>query len=206
MTDHASPPPAAVPALMPPALLEALSRNWWLLLLRGIAAIVFGILAVLWPGLTVLTLVILYGAYMLVDGVLSLWAAITGRVEMGSRWWLALLGVLGIIAGLAAFIWPAAIALVLVLFIGAWSVVSGILQIAGAIRLRKEIDNEWMLILSGVLSVLFGIAVMVLPVAGALALVWLIAFYAIVFGGVMVALALRLRKHQPPDITTEAAA
>jgi uncharacterized membrane protein HdeD (DUF308 family) len=176
--------------------LHALAQGWWLLLLRGIAAIVFGVLAFIWPGVTLLTLVIFYGAYVLVDGVLSLWAAITGEGGMAPRWWLVIVGLLGILAGLLTFFWPGVTALVLILFIGAWALVRGVFEIIGAIQLRKEIDNEWMLILGGVLSVIFGLGVMILPGAGALALVWVIAIYAVAFGIVMVMLSLRLRKHR----------
>jgi uncharacterized membrane protein HdeD (DUF308 family) len=176
-------------------LLHALAKNWWLLLLRGIAAIIFGVLAFIWPGLTLLVLVILYGAYALVDGVLSLAAAVMGRGGPVPTWWLVVVGLLGIAAGILTFVWPGITALVLILFIGAWALVTGIFEIIGAIRLRKEIDDEWMLILSGVLSVLFGLGVMILPGAGALALIWVIAIYAIIFGVLMIALALRLRKH-----------
>jgi uncharacterized membrane protein HdeD (DUF308 family) len=186
----------AVSAPHPPRpLLHALAKNWWLLLLRGIAAIIFGVLAFIWPGLTLLVLVILYGAYALVDGVLSLAAAVMGRGGPVPTWWLVVVGLLGIAAGILTFVWPGITALVLILFIGAWALVTGIFEIIGAIRLRKEIDDEWMLILSGVLSVLFGLGVMILPGAGALALIWVIAIYAIIFGVLMIALALRLRKH-----------
>jgi uncharacterized membrane protein HdeD (DUF308 family) len=175
-------------------IVQALAQNWWLLLLRGIAAIVFGILAFLWPGLTLFTLVIFYGAFALIDGVLALWAAVTGRGKGVPTWWLVIGGLLGVAAGVVTFFWPGITAFVLVMFIGAWSLVRGVFEIIGAIQLRKEIDNEWWLILSGAASVIFGLAVMVLPGAGALALVWLIALYALIFGGAMIGLALRLRK------------
>jgi uncharacterized membrane protein HdeD (DUF308 family) len=177
-------------------MVETLCKNWWLMLLRGIAAIVFGVLAFIWPGLTLFTLVILYGAYALVDGVLALYAAIAGKGNGVPTWWLVVGGLLGIAAGLVTFFWPGITALVLVMFIGAWSLVRGIFEIIGAIQLRKEIDNEWMLILGGVISVIFGLAVMILPGAGALALIWVIAAYAIVFGIILVALAFKLRSHQ----------
>lgn len=193
MSDHAAP----APSLVPPSLLESLSRNWWLMLLRGIAAVVFGVLAFIWPGVTLAVLVLFFGAYMLVDGVLSLWAAITGRGATMPRWWLGVVGALGIIAGLMTLFWPGVTALVLVIFIGAWALVRGIFEIIGAIQLRKEIDNEWMLILGGILSVIFGLGVLILPGAGALALIWVIAIYAIIFGGFMIAFAFRLKNLQP---------
>src|SRR5688572_7968065 len=128
--------------------LHALAKNWWLLLLRGIAGIIFGVLAFIWPGITLLTLVIFYGAYALIDGVFAIMAAVRGG-EAQSRWWLILIGILGIAAGLLAFLWPGITALVLALLIGAWSLIHGNFEIVGAIRIRKEIDNEWWLILSG---------------------------------------------------------
>jgi len=178
-----------------PMLLHALAKNWWLLLLRGIAAIIFGILAFAWPGITLLTLVILYGAYALVDGVLSIWAAIGGG-SATPRWWLIVVGLLGIAAGLLTFFWPGITAFVLLMFIGAWALVHGIFEIIGAIRLRKEIDNEWMLILSGVLSVLFGAAMLIMPGAGALALIWVIGAYSIIFGVLFIGFAFRLKNHK----------
>src|SRR6516162_1041 len=129
MAHVASPP---VPGL----LLNALAKHWWLLLLRGICAILFGVLTFVWPGITLLTLVLLYGAYALADGVLALAEAIMGGAP-APRWWLAL--------GILTFAWPGITALVLLLFIAGWAIATGILQIVGAIRLRKEIDNEWLL-------------------------------------------------------------
>ena len=176
------------------AMVHALAKNWWLLLLRGIAAIIFGLLAFAWPGLTLVTLILLYGAYALVDGVLAIIAAITGGVP-GSRWWLAIVGLLGIAAGLVTFLTPGLTALVLLYFIAVWAIVTGVFEIIGAIKLRKEIDNEWLLILGGIISVLFGVGMMLAPGAGALALVWVIGAYSVVMGVIFVALAFRLKKH-----------
>lgn len=174
--------------------LHALAKNWWLLLLRGIAGILFGILAFAWPGITLLSLVILYGFYALLDGLFAILAGIKGG-GVESRWWLILIGLLGVAAGLLAFFWTGITALVLTMFIGAWALIHGIFEIVGAIKIRKEIDNEWWLILSGALSVLFGLAILIMPGAGALALVWLIGAYAIIFGGLLVGFAFRLKKH-----------
>jgi len=183
------------PTLTPPTLLHTLSRYWWLILLRGIAFIVFGVLAFMWPGLTIVTLVLFYGAFALVDGVLALAHAIMGG-DMGSRWWLALVGVAGIAVGVLTFMWPGLTALLLLVFIACWAIVLGVFQIAGAIKLRKEIDNEWTLILSGALSVLFGVVLLVAPGPGAVGLIWVIAAYAVVFGVLLVMLSFRLKKHQ----------
>jgi uncharacterized membrane protein HdeD (DUF308 family) len=175
-------------------MVQELAKNWWLMLLRGIAAIVFGVLAFIWPGLTLLTLVLFYGAYALVDGVLAIWSAITGG-SPAPRWWLVVIGVFGIAAGVLTFVWPGITALVLLFFIAGWAIAVGVFQIIGAIRLRKEIDNEWLLVAGGVLSVLVGIGVLLVPGAGALALVWVIATFAIVEGILFVALAFRLKNH-----------
>lgn len=194
--EAAMPSDMSMSRLPAPALLHALAGNWWLFLIKGIASIVFGLLAFLWPGLTLLTLVLFYGIFVLVDGVAALTAAIMGRVSVVPRWWLAVVGVLGIAAGILTLVWPGMTALLVLLFIAGWSVASGVFQIVGALRLRKEIDNEWTLVLGGALSVLFGVALFVMPGAGALALVWLIASFAIVFGVLTVAFALRLRGHR----------
>jgi len=179
-------------------VLHALAKCWWLLLLHGIAAVIFGLLAFIWPGLTLVTLVLLYGAFALADGVISLVAAFTGSAKPVPTWWLVVVGLLGIVAGIVTFAWPGITAILLVLFIGAWALVHGIFEIIGAIKLRKEIDNEWMLILGGALSVLFGLIVLIAPGAGALGLIWAIASYSIVFGILFIALALRLRQHSHP--------
>jgi len=179
---------------MEATMLEHLSRNWGWIVLRGVAAVLFGVLAFLWPGITLAVLVIVWGAYALADGVLALIAAYRVRDRGKPFWSLVIVGLLGIAAGIVTFIWPGMTALVLLMFIAAWAVVMGIFQIIAAIRLRKEIQNEWLLGLSGVLSVLFGIIMFVAPGAGALAVIWVIAAYAIVFGILLIWLGLRLKK------------
>ena len=145
-------------------------------------------------GLTLAALVIVWGAYALADGVLALISAWRVRDQGKPFWPMAIVGLLGIAAGIVTFIWPGITALVLLLFIAAWAVVMGVFQIIAAIRLRKEIQNEWLLALSGILSVLFGIIMIVQPGAGALAVIWVIAAYAIVFGALLIWLGLRLKK------------
>jgi uncharacterized membrane protein HdeD (DUF308 family) len=181
----------------PVALLELLAKNWWLVLLRGAAAVAFGLLAFGWPGITLVALVFLYGAYALVDGVLAIGAALGGRGRRRPIGWLVFVGLLGIGAGLIAFFWPGLTALALLALIGVWSILHGVFEIAGAIRLRREIQGEWLLILGGLLSVAFGVLVLVRPSAGALAVVWLIGAYAVVFGALLIALSLRLRGLRP---------
>lgn len=180
-------------------VLSELAENWWLLLLRGLAAIAFGVLAFYWPGLTLLTLTLMWGFYAIADGILALWAAIASRGgEKAARWWLALVGIAGILAGILTFVWPGMTALVLLMFIASWAIVIGLLQIWGAIRLRKEIEGEWLLALSGILSVAFGTILFAQPGAGALAVVWLIGSFAIIAGCIYIALAFQLKKHKRP--------
>ena len=181
-------PPAGLP------MLHALANNWWLLLLRGLCAILFGVLTFAWPGVTLLTLVLLYGAYALIDGVIAIAAAVRGGAP-APRWWLAVVGLLGIAAGVVTLLLPGMTALLLLLFIAAWAIASGAMQIIGAIRLRKEIDNEWWLVAGGVLSVIFGLVLAVQPGTGALALLFVIGIYAIVHGVMLISFSLRLRKH-----------
>ena len=175
-------------------MLHALAQNWWLFLLRGLCAIVFGVLAFVWPGATLLTLVLLYGGFALVDGVASIVTAINGG-SLTSHWWLAIIGGLGIVAGILTLYWPGLTALVLLLFIAVWAIATGIIQIIGGIRLRKEIDNEWLPIVSGVLSVLFGLLLLAQPGAGALAMIFVIGAYAIAQGILTMAFSWRLRRH-----------
>jgi uncharacterized membrane protein HdeD (DUF308 family) len=188
--------PGRPPSFLGLALRE-LAENWWLLLLRGIAAIAFGVLAFVWPDLTLLTLTFMWGIYAISDGVLALWAAIAGKAgEIAPRWWLAVVGIAGILAGLLTFVWPGMTALVLLMFIASWAIVIGVLQIWGAIRLRKEIEGEWLLALSGLLSVAFGVILFVQPGAGALAVVWMIGWFAMLAGCVYIALAFQLKKYK----------
>jgi uncharacterized membrane protein HdeD (DUF308 family) len=175
-------------------LLSSLADNWWLLLLRGAAAIAFGILAFFWPGLTLLTLTLLWGIYALADGLLALWAAIAAKGDMAPRWWLGLTGVVGVLAGLVAFVYPGTTTLVLLMFIAAWAIIIGVLQLWGAIELRKELEDAWLLALNGVLSIAFGVILFAQPGAGAVALVWMIGWFAVVFGCLYIALAFRLKK------------
>jgi uncharacterized membrane protein HdeD (DUF308 family) len=184
-------------------MLEVLTRSWSAVTLRGVAALIFGVVALIWPQITLLALVIVFGAYALVDGVLALGTAITGGGTMaGSRGWLAVEGALGVVVGIVAFVWPDITALALLWLIAFWALVTGILEIVAAVRLRREIQGEWMLALSGALSVLFGILLAVWPATGAVAVVFLIGLYAIVFGVALVGLGLRLRRLRRGGATT----
>jgi uncharacterized membrane protein HdeD (DUF308 family) len=174
-------------------VLPPLARHWWVFLLRGLVAIAFGLVGFLYPAATLITFILFYGVFALVDGVFAVVSAVRGKEGMGPRWWLALVGVLGIIAGLVSFAWPGLTALALLTVIGVWALLSGISEIVGAIRLRKEIDNEWLLLIHGALAALFGLMLLVRPGAGALALIWLIASFALASGVLLIALAFRLK-------------
>jgi uncharacterized membrane protein HdeD (DUF308 family) len=180
-----------------PGLLRSLAANWWLLLLRGIAAIAFGVLAFSWPGLTLVTLTLLWGAYAMMDGVIAISAAFNASGgDAGPRWWLGLSGIVSILASVVTFYYTGATTLVLLMFIAVWAIVIGALQIWGAIALRKVLQDERLLVLNGVLSIAFGVILFAQPGAGALGLVWMIAWYAIFFGCLYIALAFKLKQYQ----------
>lgn len=177
-------------------MITTIVQNWWILAIRGVVAILFGIGAFVWPGLTLTVLVLLFGAYALVDGIFAVIAGFVMR-RAQERWWVLILeGLTGIVLGVLTLLWPAITALTLLYFIAAWSIVTGVFEIAAAIRLRKEIEGEWALGLAGLGSLLFGILLMVLPGSGALALIWLIGAYALIFGILLLVLAFRLRSWQ----------
>jgi uncharacterized membrane protein HdeD (DUF308 family) len=163
-------------------LLETLKRHWWVPVLRGIAAIIFGIMAFVYPGLTVAVLVLLFGAWVLVDGIFRVIGAIGHRASDPDWGWQLVIGILGIIIGFLTFHAPAIIALALVIYIASWALMIGVTEIVVAIRLRREIRGEWFLILMGIVSVILAIILLWNPLPGALALVWVIGSYAIVFG------------------------
>jgi uncharacterized membrane protein HdeD (DUF308 family) len=175
-----------------PAVLAA---NWWALVLRGIAAVVFGVLTFLWPGATIAVLAVFFGVYALIDGILAIVSAVRAA-ERHRRWGPFLVeGIVGILAGLFALFAPIATAAFFVYILGAWALITGAFEIAAAIRLRRDIPGEWALILTGILSILFGVLLFVAPLAGAVALVWIIGVYAVLFGVLWITVGLRLRKH-----------
>ncbi len=169
------------------------SRNWWKLLLRGLAAITFGVLSWVLPGVSLEVLVLLFGAFVFVDGIFGTWMAIEGRKGYDDWWVLLLWGLVGIGMGTLTFLAPGVTAVALLFFVVVWAISTGVLEIVVAIRLRKEIKDEWLLILGGLLSVVFGVLLMAHPGAGALALMWLIGTFAVAFGFVLVSLAFKVR-------------
>jgi uncharacterized membrane protein HdeD (DUF308 family) len=169
------------------------ANSWWSLVLRGVAAILMAIVTFLSPGITLLALVLLFGAYALIDGILNIAGA--WRAAEANEKWVAFLieGIAGIIAAAATIFWPAITVVALVYIIAAWSLITGMLEIAAAIRLRKYITGEWLLALMGVISILFGVALMAFPITGALALTIWIGVYALLIGGLLIGLGIRLR-------------
>jgi uncharacterized membrane protein HdeD (DUF308 family) len=174
-------------------MLHTLAANWWALALRGLVAVLFGLLTFFVPGMTLAVLVILFGAYALVDGVFNFIAFFKVRSH---HWALLVEGVLGLIAGVLTFAWPAITAIVLLYVIAFWAIFTGIFEIIAGIRLRKVITNEWLLLLMGAVSLLFGLFILFAPGAGALAIVLWIGAYALVSGVFLLALAFRLRGHR----------
>jgi uncharacterized membrane protein HdeD (DUF308 family) len=164
-----------------------------LLIVRGIVGLVFGLVAFASPGITIAALVVMFGAYAFIDGVTNVVLGLSRRPGRRRSWATAIQGIVGVVAGVLAFIWPGVTALVLVVFIGAWAIVTGLFEIAAAIKLRKEISGEWLLALSGLMSLAFGLLVFAFPGAGAVAIAWVLGAYAMAGGAVLIALGIRLR-------------
>jgi uncharacterized membrane protein HdeD (DUF308 family) len=174
-----------------------MARNWWVFLIRGMAAVLFGVAVLVWPGMALTSLVLVWGAYAVVDGFFALVAGIQGRPEVTNRWLAVLEGVVSIAAGAIAFVWPGITAMTLLYVIAAWAIFTGVLEIIAAIQLRKEITDEFWLGLSGVLSVAFGLLLFIYPGAGMLSILWLLGIYSIVFGVATILLSFRLRGVAP---------
>ncbi len=178
--------------------------RWWAVILRGLAAIAFGALAFGWPGVTIATLVLLFGFYALIDGFFSVVAAIAGSRPREDRWLLALEGIIGIWAGVITLRAPAITALALVFFVSIWAMATGFLRVAAAIRLRKIITGEVWLALSGILAIAFALMLMLRPLIGALWLAWVIAGFALVLGVFELMLGFELRKWGRGPVTSAA--
>ena len=170
-----------------------IARNWWSLVIRGLVGILFGIITFAWPGITFAALVIVFGAHALLDGVFSLVGAVKAA-QAHERWGaLVFLGVTGIGAGVVTVLWPAITAFVLVCLIAAWAIVTGVFEIAAAVQLRRYIEGEWLLALAGIASLVFGILIMIAPLAGALVIAVWVGAYALVSGVMLVTLGIKLR-------------
>jgi uncharacterized membrane protein HdeD (DUF308 family) len=177
--------------------LPVVISNWWALVLHGLFNVVFGLAALLWPSLTLLMLLYLFAAYALVDGVFAIVAALRPFACHTRGWWLLVEAVIGILTGLVVTLFlPGITALVLLYVIAAWFVFTGIVRTIATISLRRQIENEWLMVLSGMLSIVFGIVLAVLPVVGLLSLAWLIGIYTLTVGILAIALGLGVRRHE----------
>jgi uncharacterized membrane protein HdeD (DUF308 family) len=178
-------------------MIETLKRHWWVPVIRGIAAIVFGIIAFVYPGITIATLVLLFGAWVLIDGIFRVIGAIGHRASDPDWGWHIVIGIIGIIVGFLTFHAPQITALALIIYIAAWALMIGATEIAFAIRVRREIKGEWFLILMGLASIVFAILLLWNPIAGAAAVIWLIAWYAVVLGILAIFFGFRLKTLKP---------
>lgn len=174
-------------------LAETLARNWWLLLVRGVVAIAFGILAFAWPEISLASLVLAFGAFCLADGLMAGWTAMSSGRQVENRWLLLIGGLLGVGVGLITLFQPAVTAVALLFYIAVWAIATGVVQLITAIRLRAEIENERTLAVAGLASLAFGALLLARPGAGALAALWLIAGYAMLLGTLLVVLAFEVR-------------
>lgn len=174
---------------------DVLTRSWWMLALRGVVAIVFGALAIAMPGLTLLWLVALFAAFALLGGAAYVFGAARARGHEG--WGVMLvIGIVSVVAGVLAVLYPGLTALTLILLMGANALLTGVLDIVAAVRLRRQITHEWLLVAAGVVSIVFGAIVIIFPGAGALALIWFVSFYAVLTGVLLLAVAFRARRWQ----------
>jgi uncharacterized membrane protein HdeD (DUF308 family) len=175
-------------------MLPALTRKWWVFLVNGLCAVAFGVMTFVWPGMTLLALVVLYGIYCFADGVMALAASIAAPEGGGRFWWqMLVVAMVSIAVGIAAFVWPAITGAALLFIIAIWAIARGIAEIVTAIQVRRFIRNEWTLMLAGAAAILFGIVLIAKPGTGALAVLWTIGSFAILRGGLFIALAVRLR-------------
>ncbi len=175
-------------------MLQTYSRSWWLFVSRGIVAVLFGLAAIVFPGITLNLLVLLVGAFFFADGVLAIVSSL-GTRQVAGRWWISLLeGGAGVLIGILAIIWPGTTLVAMVYLIAAWALVTGIFEIAAAVHLRQVITGEWFLGLGGIISVLFGFLLFASPGTGALTLVWILGAYAIFFGILLLLLGFKLKK------------
>jgi uncharacterized membrane protein HdeD (DUF308 family) len=174
-------------------MLQTLTQNWWAIVLRGVCAVAFGVGTFIWPGLTLAVLVLLYGAFLLADGVLAVLWALAGRRAGAFPWGVLLAGVVSIAAGIVTLLWPGVTAIALLYLIAAWAIVRGVFEIIAAFHLRRELTNEWLLALNGLLSIGLGVLLIIAPGAGALAVLWWIGTFAIIIGILMIVLGFRLK-------------
>jgi uncharacterized membrane protein HdeD (DUF308 family) len=168
-------------------------KHWWQIAVRGFLALIFGILVLAWPGVSLLIFAIIFGAYVFVDGIFTLVAAVNYKAGAGRRTWLFIRGIAGIIVGLITFFWPAITALALVILIAAWALVTGVMELVFAFRANQDSAIRWMFAISGILSLILGILIVARPIAGMLVIIWIIGAYAVLAGILLIILGFRLR-------------
>lgn len=174
-------------------MLKSLADHWWVVFVRGLCAVIMGILAVMLPGITLVSLLMVYGVFAIADGITAIWIGLKARHERRIWWEMVISGALAIFAGILVSAWPGLTAMIFVIMIGVFAIMRGVMEIVAAIQLRKVIDDEWMLILSGIISILFGGMLVAKPGEGAIAMVLLIGAFMIAIGAMTIGLALRLR-------------
>ena len=174
-------------------MLNVLASNWWTVLLRGIVAILFGLLAIFWPEISISVLVLLFGIFAIADGIFSIISELR-RYGERARWWVLVFeGLAGLGIGIVAIIWPQITAVVFIYLVAFWGLITGVLEILAAIRLRNALEGEWILVLTGLLSIALGILFILYPNAGLIAMIWILGIYAILFGILLIALSFKLR-------------
>jgi uncharacterized membrane protein HdeD (DUF308 family) len=177
---------------------NALTRNWRLVVLRGVLAILLGLAAFVWPSITWIVMVMMFGIYTLMDGLVALGTGLS-RTTDSPRWWGFFgEGLISIGVAVVALIWPELTAFIIIFLIAGLAVFTGILEIVAAIRLRHEINNEWLLALGGMISIVLGVLLFIQPVAGGIAIIWTVAAYAMIFGVLLIALGFRLKNQSAP--------
>lgn len=172
---------------------QGVRSHWWVMLVRGILAILFGIIALLAPGIALLAFIFVFAAYAILDGIAAIAASFQARSTLGNWWVLLLEGIVGLIIGILAFVWPGETALVLLYLVAIWALITGFMEIGSAFLLPGSAGQHWGLGLAGLLSVIFGIILIVRPGAGLLAILWFVGIYAIVFGVSLIVYAFQVR-------------
>jgi uncharacterized membrane protein HdeD (DUF308 family) len=183
-------------------MLVLIGRRWWLIALRGLCGVLFALAALAWPKTTLVTLVWMFGAYAIVDGALAFFAAARSRGDQGALPLFIVEGIIGVLVGIGTWTWPAATLLAIVYFLAGWAIVTGLLEIVAALRLRREVEREWLLGAAGVSSIAFGILMLMQPGVSVVALLWLLAGYTFVFGLLLIGLALSVRSLAAQQLST----
>ena len=179
-----------------PAMLDLFARNWWIYVVRGALALIFGMYAWFMPGLAMKVLLMFFGIFVLLEGLFAIIGSIAGR-KYSEVWWLVLMeGIAGLVLGLLTLTRPEFVATLIVIFVAAWAIWGGLFRIIAAVRLRKHIEGEWLLIFGGIVSMLFGLMLLKHTGAGIVAISWMIAFFASMFGVLLISFGIKVRKFQ----------